>query len=60
MKVQVFVDYKAKRRDAYPDIGEQLDALWKAIDGYAATLPPETAQMLEQVKSVKTRFPKPK
>jgi hypothetical protein len=51
--VQAYVDanaYKAKRAEAYPPIGDQLDALWKG--GEAA------AEMLAKVQAVKSKFPK--
>ena len=51
--VQAYVDaheYIEKRRQEYPPIGDQLDALWKG--GSAA----ET--MLSQVMAVKAKYPK--
>lgn len=44
-------DYEALRRDAYPPIRDQLDALWKGAS--AAT------EMAEQVQAVKDKYPKP-
>lgn len=43
--------YKALRKSNYPDIGDQLDALWKG--GQAAQ------DMLAQINAVKAQFPKP-
>jgi hypothetical protein len=45
------VAYKAVRRSAYPDIGDQLDALWKGGDAQAA--------MKVLVDKVKSDNPKP-
>lgn len=44
-------DYYAKRRDAYPALGEQLDALWKGGQ--------EAADMLTKIQAVKAKYPKP-
>lgn len=49
-------DVAADRRAAYPAIGDQLDALWKALD--RAGLPDEVAAMLARVKQVKKDHPK--
>jgi hypothetical protein len=45
------VDYREARRQAYPDIGDQLDALWK---GGA-----ELEVMRAAVMAVKEQIPKP-
>lgn len=60
MKISVKVDYRAKRREAYPAIGEQLDALWKALATNPDALHPAAREMLDQVQAVKTQIPKPK
>ena len=44
-------DYFAKRRAAYPVLGDQLDALWKG--GQAA------AEMQAKIQAVKAQYPKP-
>lgn len=51
MKIKHHGDYAKRRREAYPSIQEQLDALWK---GGA-----EEAQMRATIAAVKQRFPKP-
>ena len=55
-------DVNVVRRGEYPDVGEQLGALWKAVESLAARVegetPPEVGEILEQIKSVKHRFPK--
>lgn len=43
--------YRARRAEAYPPIGDQLDAIWK---GGA-----EAEAMLLQILAVKAAFPKP-
>ena len=42
--------YADLRREAYPDVGDQLDALWK---GGA-----EAEAMKEKIMAVKTKYPK--
>ena len=49
---------KATRAAEYPNIGEQLDALWKAIASNPKGLPIETTDMLASVQAVKARHPK--
>lgn len=44
------LDYAARRRLAYPPIGDQLDALWKGGDA--------AAEMLARIQSIKTAYPK--
>jgi hypothetical protein len=43
-------DYRALRRDAYPSIGDQLDALY-----HAGLMPPD---MAAKIAAVKARYPK--
>jgi hypothetical protein len=55
--------YAAQRREAYPAIGDQLDALWKgfeALSKAAATeaVSVEASAMLEQIEAVKASIPK--
>ena len=47
----VAYSYARKRKEDYPSIGDQLDALWKGGEAAAA--------MLAQVQAVKDRYPKP-
>ena len=53
-------NYAERRREAYPAIGDQLDAIWRALAAIRAggTLPPEALEMLARIDDVKTRFPK--
>lgn len=57
MKRALKVDHRRARQPAYPPIGDQLDAIWKALE-QVGSLPPETRDMLERVKAVKKRYPK--
>jgi len=54
--------YKQNRREDYPEIGDQLDAIWKEFskrrDG-GEILPPETDVMLTDILATKTKHPKP-
>jgi len=51
VKHKVKQDYAELRRNDYPDLREQLDAIWKGGADLEA--------MREQVLAVKARFPKP-
>lgn len=44
------VEYKQKRVNEYPPIGDQLDALWKGGE--------DAAEMLAKVQAVKNKYPK--
>ena len=54
-------DYRALRRAAYPDVGDQLDAVLRGlralIDGQPA--PQDLRDLLEQVAAVKAAYPRP-
>lgn len=50
MKIKHHGDYMKRRREAYPGVADQLDALWK---GGA-----EEAGMRARIEEVKRRFPK--
>ena len=45
-----------QRREAYPPIGDQLDALWHAMD---AGVLPKVAGFYDRISEVKVKFPKP-
>ena len=52
--------HAGRRAAEYAEVGDQLDAIWKALGQLdAASLPPETRAMLEHVRAVKEKFPKP-
>lgn len=46
-------DYYAKRRDAYPAIGDQLGAIWKGTDS------PDFQAILDLIQQIKNTYPKP-
>jgi hypothetical protein len=47
-----------QRRDAYPAVGDQLSALWRAIEATGVVLPPEAQAVADDIAGVKARFPK--
>lgn len=56
MKIHHQGDHAERRRAEYPNIGDQLDALWKALDG--KDLPPEAAEIVKRIKAIKDKYPK--
>lgn len=56
LKLQTDVVLNA-RRDAYPDIGDQLDVLWKELGSKAITI--EAKAMADVIATVKLNNPKP-
>ncbi|WP_047238157.1 hypothetical protein [Chromobacterium subtsugae] len=61
MKIHHVGDHAAARRQQYPDIGDQLDALWRVVASLPpGQLPPQAAQVLEQIRQVKHTYPKPR
>lgn len=54
MIVQHISDYAEKRREEYPPIEDQLDAIWKHL----ATMP-NPPPMLAQIQAIKSKYPKP-
>ena len=46
-------DYYALRREEYPLLGDQLDAMWKGLDSQAFS------DMQAKIASVKAKYPKP-
>lgn len=58
--VPVARTYGMERAAAYPNIGDQLDAIWKVLGQLdRAALPPEAVIVLDQVAAVKAQYPKP-
>ena len=45
-------DYFSKRRNNYPPIGDQLDAIWKGIDSE------DFVSMIEKIQQIKLQYPK--
>ena len=50
-------DYISKRRNAYPEIGDQLDMLWHSID-QNPELKQKYFNFYEAIKQVKVKYPK--
>lgn len=59
-KVSLPQDHGRVRAGKYPDVGDQLDALWKGFAAMAEGKEPpgDSMAMLEQIRAVKERFPK--
>lgn len=53
-------DYREKRKEAYPPIGDQLDAVYKLALALENTieLPIEVKQWINELTSVKTKYKK--
>lgn len=53
-------DYAERRKDAYPPIGDQLDAVRQLAEALqdVVQLPPAVEQWLTLLQNVKQRFPK--
>lgn len=58
MKIKHDADYRQKRAAEYPDIGDQLDAIWKELE-QRPLLDSDAENMLNRVKEIKQRYPKP-
>lgn len=61
MKIQHHRPHSTARQSAYPDIGDQLDAVLdmaKALKAQGITLPQKTLDWIAQCESVKARHPK--
>lgn len=58
MKIHHVDDYAQRRAAEYPPIGDQLDALWKALESDKAKLPKEARDVMDRVLHVKQKFPK--
>ena len=52
----VAIQYRTDRLQEYPEIGDQLDMLWHAIDG--GTLD-KTSDFYNSLKAIKDKHPKP-
>lgn len=62
MKITHQSDYSERRRREYPDVREQLDALWKIFDRLdkraEIDIGEDGREMLSRVIGVKTKYPK--
>jgi hypothetical protein len=57
MKITHTRDYAEARRSEYPDIGDQLDALWSFVV-MQKNLPPDTKKILDEITATKIKYPK--
>ena len=48
--------YAENRAKEYPPVGDQLDAIWKQLDGMELT--PDTKIVADKIKAVKDKYPK--
>ena len=51
--------YQRDRADAYPDLAEQFDLLWHAIDGGKFNVKSKDTDFYKKLKAVKDANPKP-
>lgn len=60
-RIDLRADAATARQAAYPDTGEQLDALWKIVDALInrQPLPAEALAVRDQIAQIKARYPKP-
>lgn len=58
MKIKIKQDYRKRRRAEYPDIGEQLDAIWKYVNDAPGNKSADVKEILDRVNAVKAKFPK--
>lgn len=61
MKIRHKVDVSSKRASEYPDIGDQLDAIYKLAESLrqqGSSLPDDVLTWLDQCKAVKQKYPK--
>jgi hypothetical protein len=59
--IRIDADYATARKAAYPDIGDQLDAIHKLLDAIRRSepAPAEALAVLDRVQAVKATYPKP-
>ena len=55
MKIKHIEDYRERRVKEYPDIAEQLDMLWHAMNNHQTA---RSEPFFSTIKAVKDRFPK--
>ena len=55
MKIQHREDYRKLRRQDYPKIGDQLDALWHSMNNGDT---PKIEPFYSMIKAVKDKYPK--
>jgi hypothetical protein len=58
MKIKIKQNYRTRRKQEYPDIGEQLDAIWKIVGALPGKKDADVQDILDRVNAVKARYPK--
>lgn len=60
-KIEIQADYAAARRAAYPDIGDQLDAIHKLLAAMIERqpLPDDALEIVRRVQQIKAVYQKP-
>lgn len=60
MKARVRQDYAQRRRQEYPSIEDQLDALWSFVGSLPpAQLPDKARDTLQLIERIKRKYAKP-
>ena len=49
-------DYREARKNEYPDIGDQLDAIWNVLGTLA--LPKQARAIVDEIDRIKKKYPK--
>ena len=59
-KIFVKGDYKQSRVEAYPELGDQLDAIMKGLEAYSKgeSLPQDTLDWIDTCRTIKQTYPK--
>ena len=57
MKIRHVRDYRQARKDEYPDIGDQLDAIWGILR--SLKLPKDAQDIVDEIGRIKRKYPKP-
>lgn len=50
-------DYRDARKTEYPDVGDQLDAIWGILR--SLKLPKDAQNLVDEIDRIKRKFPKP-
>ena len=57
MKIRHVRDYREARRQEYPDVGAQLDAIWGILR--SLKLPKDAQDLVDEIDRIKRKYPKP-
>ena len=56
MRIRHIRDYREARRQEYPDVGAQLDAIWGILR--SLKLPKDAQDIVDEIDRVKKKYPK--